>query len=291
MKPLHVFFALVPVTIWGGSFVVMKEGITQLPPFFLLTFRFALTAAILLPLVRVPWAQLKQIYVLSITMGILNFGLLFLAVRGLDASTAAIAVQISVPFGAVLSWVFFADRLGWRGPTGMVFAFAGVVMVAGDPRIGADLMPLIIVIGAAFFFAVANVQIKQLGPIDNNALNAWMMLFAAPQMLLVSLVFEDGQIAALGAADWRGYGAILYLVVLASIIGHGLWYFLLGRYNVNQIMPFTFLVPAIGVISGVVVLDEPLTWRIVGGGLVTTLGVALIVFRRGTGQDAEAAEV
>jgi O-acetylserine/cysteine efflux transporter len=52
------------------------------------------------------------------------------------------------------------------------------------------------------------------------------------------------------------------------------------RYNVNQVMPFTLLVPVFGVLSGVVFFDDRLTLPMLIGGLGTILGVAIIVVRR-----------
>jgi O-acetylserine/cysteine efflux transporter len=69
------------------------------------------------------------------------------------------------------------------------------------------------------------------------------------------------------------------MALLASVFGQGLWYRLLPRYDTNQVMPFTLLVPVLGVLFGVLLLDEAPSWRIVFGGIVTVTGVAMIVFR------------
>ena len=280
MRPLDVALAVLVAGIWGFNFVAAKAGVTQLPPLFLLAIRFALAALILVPLVRFPRQHLWPIYGVSVTMAMLHFGLLFFALKELDAGAAAITVQLTVPFSAILAWIFFEDRLGWRGLFGMLMAFTGVVLIAGEARGGDAWISLFVVIGSALAFAVASIQIKRMAGVDPMSLNAWLTLFAAPQMLLASFLLEDGQLAALAAADWQAYGSILYVAIIASIVGHGLWYHLLGRYQVNQITPFTFLVPAIGVLSGAAVFGEPLTWRIIAGCLVTTVGVAIIVMRR-----------
>src|SRR3546814_270281 len=116
--------------------------------------------------------------------------------------------------------------------------------------------------------------------IDGFVLNGWIAALAAPQLLLLSLAFEDGQAAAMAAADWRGWGSIIFMILPVTIFAYGLWYWLLRRHPVNQTMPWTLLGPVFGVVSGVVVLGETLTWRIVLGGAITILGVAIIVLRR-----------
>jgi O-acetylserine/cysteine efflux transporter len=107
-----------------------------------------------------------------------------------------------------------------------------------------------------------------------------MALFAAPQLLTVSLFVESGQSEALASANWPVViFSVLFMAVLVQIVTYAVWYRLLRLYPVNQIMPLTLLVPVFGVLSGVVFLDESLVWREVLGTLATLLGVAIIVLR------------
>jgi O-acetylserine/cysteine efflux transporter len=138
----------------------------------------------------------------------------------------------------------------------------------------------LLVVAAAFVWAVANILIKRLHGINVFVLNAWVALLALPQLVLASLLLEHGQLEALAAADWRGWGAILYMALGASITAYGLWYYLLGKYEVNRIVPMTLLAPVVAVFFAVLILDEPLSVRIVLGGLLTMAGVAMIQFLR-----------
>ena len=95
-------------------------------------------------------------------------------------------IQIQVPFAALIAAVFLDDKLGWRRTLGMALAFAGVVVMAGEPRVSGALWPLFLVIAGSFMWAVSNVQIKLLGPVDGFSLNAYLGLFAAPQLFIAS---------------------------------------------------------------------------------------------------------
>ena len=277
MKPLDYGLCLLVMLIWGLNFVIAKLGIQELPPIFLIGLRFALVAALLLPFVAVPVKLLPKILLLSLTLGGLHFSLMFTALQRLDASTASVAIQLQVPFAALLSRLVLGERLGPRRLAGMVLAFTGIVIMAGEPRIGRDLLALGLALAAALVWAAANIQIKFLGRIDGFSLNAWMSLLAAPQLLLFSWWFEDGQWQALATAGWRGWGAVLYMALGVTIVGYGLWYRLLARHPVSVLVPFTLLVPVIGVITGVGLLDEPWSERIALGSAVTVLGVGIIV--------------
>ena len=135
-------------------------------------------------------------------------------------------------------------------------------------------------VGAAFSWAVANVLIKRLGPVNPFTLNAWVALLACPQLLLASLLTEQGQLAALQAADWHAWGAIVYMAVGASIVAYGLWYHLIGKHPMNSIVPMTLLSPVLAVGLAVPLLDEPLTASVLIGGGITLIGVAMIQFLR-----------
>jgi O-acetylserine/cysteine efflux transporter len=281
LSPLDIAGLLLVAVVWGINFAVVKAGLAELPPIFFVALRFTAVAAVLVPFVRLPRHKLKQLAALSVTLGALHFGPMFIGLHGLDVATAAIAIQLQVPFAAILAALFLGDKLRWRSLTGMAIAFAGVILIAGEPRLDGNLLSLAMVVFAALIWSVANIQIKALGDeVDVFALSAWVALLATPQLFVVSFLIEDGQWAALAAAGWRAWGSIAYQVVMVTILGYGIWYWTMRRHPVNQVMPFTLLVPFFGVLSGIVFFDERLTWPMIAGGAATILGVAIVVIRR-----------
>jgi O-acetylserine/cysteine efflux transporter len=280
VKPADLAIALAVMLMWGLNFVMAKIGLIHWPPIFFVMLRFALVAALLLPFVRMPRDRLWHIFALSVVLGGLHFPMMFTAMRHLDAGTTAVVVQLQVPFAALLAHFIFKDRLGWRSIFGMALAFGGVLLITGEPRLSGEMFALALVVIAAFMFAIANIQMKKLGDVDPNALNAWTALFAAPQLLAISLLLETGQMESLREVTWDALGALFYQVVIMVIISYALWYRLLRKYSVGQVMPLTLLLPILGVLSGVALLDEPMTWQKGVGGLLTVLGVGVIVIRR-----------
>jgi O-acetylserine/cysteine efflux transporter len=204
---------------------------------------------------------------------------MFSGLARMDAGTAAIVVQTQVPFAALLAALFYGDHLGWRGFCGMVVAFAGVILIFGEPRIANDPVPPLLILAAAFAWALANIQIRQIGAIDGFALSGWLAFFAVPQLLLLSFLLEDHQIAALRDAGLKGWGGMLYNAIAVAIVSYQLWYPLIRRYPVNQTMPFTLLVPIFATGLSALILGDRLGWREGLGGVTTILGVALIVLR------------
>lgn len=267
--------------VWGVNFAVGKAGVLAMPPIAFVSLRFLAVALVLLPFLRWPPPRWRDLVMLSVVLGTIHFSLMFTGLKGIDISTASIAIQLQVPFAALLAAYFFGERLGWRRLAGMVIAFAGVVLIAGEPRLGGNLVPLFLVIAAACVWAFANILIKRLGDdVGVWPLNGWIALLAVPQAALLSALTESGQIEAIVAGGWKLAGWIAYQALLVTVFGYGVWYSCMRRYSVNQVMPFTLLVPLFGVMSGVVFFDDRLSWPMVVGGVGTIIGVAIITIRR-----------
>ena len=280
IKPSHLALFLFVALIWGGNFAVTKLGLTELPPLLFISLRFIIVAVLLLPFVKPPTGHWRGVALVSVTLGFLHFALMFTGLTKIDAATAAIAIQLQVPFAALLAAIFFNDKLGWRRALGMAIAFLGVAVIAGEPRLEGSYLALGMVIAAACIWAIANVQIKLMGGIQGSTLNAYIALFAVPQLLLASVILESGQWQAVTQISWLGVFAVLYNGIAVVVIGYGFWYWLLKQHDVNQAMPITLLVPPIGVAAGVIFLGEDPGWAFFFGGLLTVIGVGIIIIRR-----------
>ncbi|MGE0724691.1 MAG: DMT family transporter [Alphaproteobacteria bacterium] len=280
LTPRDRAILLFVILVWGLNFPIAKLGFTELPPLLVTAARFALVAALLVPFVPVPRGRIGHLLFISVTLGSMHFSLMFLGLSRIDSATVAIASQLTVPFAALLAAIVFKDYLGWRRGLGMAIAFSGVAVMSGEPRILDDPFPMIAVVLASLLWAIANIQIKRLGGIDGMVLNGWMALFAAPQLLVISWLVEGEGWGRAADAGLFGWGADGYMAVMVTIVGYGLWYRLLAAYPVNQIMPYTLLMPLIGVGAGIGLLGEPFTWTIAIGGAFTLVGVAIIIWRR-----------
>ena len=282
LRPADLATAIFIIVVWGSNFVAMRIGALAIPPWFLLGLRLGGAALVLMWFVERPndIRRFAELLAIATIMGVLHFGLAFVAFRTVESSTGAIVMQSAVPFASVLAWFAFGERLGWRRLSGMAIAFAGVVLIAGEPRLGSRAWMIGVLAFSAFCFAAANVLIRRLGRVNFMSLNGWIAILGAPQAFVLSALFEHGQVDALAEAHWPAFAALGYMVLLVSVAAHGLWYRLVPRYQTNQTMPLTLLVPVAGVICAALVLGERPTAMIALGGLLTLAGVAVIVLRR-----------
>lgn len=278
MKPIDVLLAV--AVIWGMGFIVAKAAMSHFSPILLMALRFSLTAFCLAWFFPPPRRLFKQLFWIALVSAALQYSLTFNGVRGIDASTAALLVQLEVPFGLLLAWLVLGDRISLQQGCGILVAFAGAVLIIGEPRLSGHLIYAFLVVGGAFTWAVGQIMIKKLGDIGGFRLISGVALFAAPQLFVASFIFERDQIAQIETASIGAWAAVAYLGLIMTALGYALWYRLLGRYSVNQVMPFLLLLPVSSVFGGIFFLGESLTTKIALGGCLAIFGVALITIQR-----------
>jgi len=263
--------------LWGLGLTFSKVAVTEFPPILLMTLRFALTACLLVWFVPIPRNLLKQIFWIAMVSAAIQYGLTFYGLKMLDASTAALVIQLEVPFLAILGAVILKESVGVKRVAGIIIAFAGVAVIAGEPRLADNQLGIFLCASGAFTWAVGQVMIRRLGTVGGFMLIAWVAVFATPQLFVASLIVEGNPVPAIMAASWKVWAVVLYLGIIMTAVGYGIWYNLIGRLPVNQVGPFLLLLPVVAVVGSVTLLGETLTWWLVGGGVAILSGVSLIV--------------
>jgi O-acetylserine/cysteine efflux transporter len=235
----------------------------------------------LLPLLRrVPHGQWPRLVAVCLLNGALHFGLNFMALRQAgDISSVAIALQSYVPMSALLAVWLLGERIGWRTGAGIGLAFGGVLVLGFDPLVLDAPAALLTTLAAAFALALGTVLMRGLRNIGAFELQAWTAVFGIPFLLVLSAAFESGQLASISSAGWGHWGAVAYSGLAASLVGHGLLFWLVQRHPVSQITPYLLLTPIIAIALGVLVWGDRPGPKLVIGGLMVLGGVMLIALR------------
>lgn len=281
MSPPHLALILFITLVWGFNYVAGKAGVNELPPVLFTCLRFFLLSVILLPWLKLHRGQMRSIAIISLTMGGVHFAIFYMGLAAAhDVSTVAIAGQLGVPFATIMSILFLKEQVHWRRWAGISASFIGVMIIGFDPVVFQYLNGLILVILAALVGSVAMIYMRRLEGVGVFELQAWIALLSWPLLVPMSLLMEDGQVAAMMAASWAGWGGVIYTVIGTSLIGHAGMYYLLQRYEVTQTAPLTLLSPVWGVFFGVTLLGDSITPRIIIGGALTLIGVAIVSSRQ-----------
>lgn len=280
MNLSDLLLALLANAAWAFNFIAGKAGVEHFPPLLFTTLRFVMLLAILFPFLRRVPGQMRSVLQIGFILGVVHFSLMFAGLAaGGDISSIAILTQLYVPFSAVFAALFLDETMGWRRILGVTTAFAGVMVIGFDPVVFNHLDALFLIVGAALAMAVSTIIMRGMKGVGIFTLQAWIALIASPCLFLLSLLFEDGQWAALQTATWWDFGAPAYSAIGASLIGHGIVYYLLGRYPVSVTAPFMLLTPVLAVIFGVTLWGDQLTWKLILGGVLTLAGIAIITVR------------
>ena len=272
-----MLLALLANAVWAFNFIAGKAGVIQFQPFLFTALRFAVLLLVLLPFLRWMPGRMRGVLGIALVQGVLHFSLVF---AGLEASgdiaSVAIASQLYVPFSALLAVVWLGETVDRRQWAGIAAALGGVLVIGFDPIVFHHLDALLLITAGAAAMAVATIQMRQLRGVSVFTLQAWIALCATPALALLSLLFEHGQWDALRTATGLELAAPVYSALGASLIGHGIVYYLLGRYPVSITTPLMLLAPVLAVAFGVLLWGDVLTWKLVLGGLMTLAGIAVI---------------
>lgn len=280
LRPLDLLIALSVPMIWGLGFVFAKGAIAHFPPILLIALRFTVTALALVWFVRAPVSLFRQIFVIALVSATIQYSMTFTALRYLDASTAGLVVQLETPLLVLMGWLVLGDRPSLRKLIGIAISFAGVVLMTGDAKLQAAWQWLVLFVLGLVIWSFGQILVRKLGDVGGFTLVAWVSAFAAPQLFLASWVLERDQIEAILAADWRIWGTVVYLGLVMTALGYGLWYHLLGRYPVSQVGPFLLLIPVATLAGGVLLLGERASVEVLLGGAVIIAGVGFILVER-----------
>ena len=279
MKPLDTLSAISVAIIWGMGFVIAKAAMEHFSPILLMALRFTLTALCMIWFFRPDPKLFNKLFWIAFVSAAIQYSLTFTGVSGIDASTAALLIQLEVPFAILLAAVVLGDKLTIRQGVGVSLAFCGAILIVGEPKLANNMRYVLMVIGGGFAWSLGQIMIKMMGVSGGFSLISSVAVFAAPQLFIASYLLEDNQIDQIITASPAAWAAVVYLGLVMTALGYAMWYRLLGLYDVNMVMPFLLLLPVASVVGGYLFLDEILTTKIAMGGLLALAGVAIITLR------------
>lgn len=272
---------LLVVAIWALNAVIIKFITHEVEPFTGLCLRLAIAAIAFAPFFRpLPRKQFLHLLQITVLICVLHWASLIWAINLLDASMAAILLQLQVVFSLLWGWLFFNERFGWRTGIGIALGVAGVAVLVGMPDHPPSIAGVIGIILSVLTLTLGYARMKGLEGVGGMNYIAQTHIFALPPMVLIAFAFETPL-----QADWSGidYATLLpCLLFQVFIVGyaHMLWQRLMNRNAMSSLPNLTLLIPLLGVIFAVILLGEQITMVMVAGGFITTIGVAIILIRK-----------
>jgi len=281
MPPRHFLLILAICFAWGGNFLASAYALQHIPPFLFTALRLAVVLVFLLPFLKpVPRGQRLRQATIALCSGALHFGLNFWALRQAgDISSVAIALQSYIPMSAVLAVVFLGERIGWRTWGGIALAFGGVLVLGFDPLVLDAPQALLLTLTAALMLAAGTTMMRGVRGVDVFTLQAWTALLGIPVLIAISAAIEPPAWPLIESAAWKDWAGVAYSGLIASLVGHGLLYWLVQRHPVSQVTPYLLLAPVFAITLGVLVWGDRPGPKLVIGGAMVLGGVLLVALR------------
>lgn len=275
MPVSHLLLALAVVAVWGTNFVVIKFGLTELPPLLLATLRFALSALPWLLFIKRPAVAWRYLVSYGVFIGFM-FGLLFLAMRNdVSPGLASLLMQSQVFMTLLLVAWLQHERMPRLQFGGLALATLGFALIGWQSfsQAHTDVTPLglVLALGGALCWACGNVLARSIGKVDMLGFMVWSSVFAVPPLLILSLWFEGPAAIteALPRASLAAWAAIVWQAVGNTLFGFGAWGWLLARHPAATITPMALLIPLFGMGASALLLGEPLqAWKLAAAALV-----------------------
>ena len=274
--------------VWGSTFLAIRVGVREVPPFLLAGMRFLIAGAVLYAGMRIkgtssPTArEWTSATLLAVLIFVFDYGLLFWAERRVPSGIAAV-MMATIPVFMALSEIFImkTQRLTARLATALMVGVAGVTVLVshsvtfGDTPI--DTLGACALIVASVSWSVASALTRKLPLPAEKAMSSGAQMLAGGILLTITAAslgeFHGFHAQAVSLKAWL---ALAYLIVAGSIIGFTAYVWLIHHESPTKVGTYAYVNPVVAVIVGYVFGGEPLGARTVLGTLLVLVSVIVI---------------
>lgn len=284
-KLFVVFLIMIVVILWAGNFIAVAYVVKEIEPFTALTLRFCFVSILLSPYLFKKILRIDFLFLILATLILVpgHFGLLFLAIA-MTKSLGGISVliQLSIPFSILFAWFFYKDKPSLLRTIGLVISFTGIVFLLYDPSLLESQSSFIVAILSALCLGLYFVVVKRIKNIPAMSIIAWSSFLGIPIMYCFMLFFNQNFEVVFNLQNTHTIPAFLYVVVGSSILGHGLWAYLLKTQDISFISPFLLLVPLVAVILSAIVFKEEINEQFIITSSIIMIGIFIVFISKNT---------
>lgn len=274
-KLVYSFLVVLTTSLMGSAFAIGKIGLDYASPIMLVALRFTIAGVVMgviVYLLKRPhpknlksWSHIFVIGAFQ-TAGVM--GCIFVSLKTITAGESSILTFMNPLLVVIFGTLFLKyhyRKLQWFGVSlgflGVFITFGAHLSIKAGTILG---------FGSAVFWAIGTLLIKTWGmKIDVWVLTAYQMLFGGLILFVGSFFLED----VFFITNFSSITILLWLAIMASIVQFAVWFYLLQTGDPGKTSAFLFLAPFFGVLSGAILLNEPIHWYVVLGGGFIFLGI------------------
>lgn len=279
---------LVLASLWGINYSAIKITNTGLSPIFTSFLRSLIASALGVAYclaIKQALFHRGKLLVHGIVVGVLfglEFACLYLGMLFTDSARAVILIYLSPFVVAAGAHIFLGEKLSTFKWAGLLLAFIGLVSVFyGKPSKYTRLMLAgdILEILAAFLWGATTLYIKKYLAEKMHPINTFLyqLVFSIPVLFICAYFIEDQWIKDPGQiVIW----SLVFQAVVIAFVSYLVWFKLIHDYPVAKLSVFTFLTPVFGVTFGVIFQREELTYGLIAGLLMVSVGIYVTNYRK-----------
>lgn len=279
---------LILAALWGINYSAIKITNTGLSPIFTSLLRSVMASALGIAYcvaIKQPLYHRGTLLIHGIVVGVLfglEFACLYLGMLFTDSARAVILIYLSPFIVAAGAHIFLGEKLSPLKWAGLILAFAGLFGVFyGKPSKYTSLMLAgdILEILAAFFWGATTLYIKKYLAEKMHPINTFLyqLVFSVPVLFLCAFFIEDRWIHDPGQMVLWSF---LFQAVIIAFASYLIWFKLVHDYPVAKLSVFTFLTPVFGVAFGFLFQREELTYGLMAGLLMVSIGIYVTNYRK-----------
>jgi len=274
--------------VWGSTFLAIRVGVREVPPFLLAGMRFLVAGIVLYSWTRVrgtpsPTArEWGAASFLAILIFVFDYGLLFWAERRVPSGIAAVMMATIPVFMAVGEIVFLrTQRLTLRLGFALLVGMAGVAVLVGHTmslgEAPVDTAGACALIVSAISWSVAASLSRKLPSPASKAMSSAVQMFAGGVLLTLTAAllgeFHGFHPQAASRGAWL---ALAYLIVAGSIIGFTAYVWLIHHESPTKVGTYAYVNPVVAVLVGYFLGGEAIGPRTIAGTLLVLVSVVVI---------------
>ena len=274
--------------VWGSTFLAIRVGVREVPPFLLAGMRFLVAGIVLCGWMRVRGApaptarEWGAASLLAILIFLLDYGLLFWAERRVPSGIAAVMMATIPVFMAIAEIIFLrTQRLTLRLGLALLTGLAGVAVLVGHSielgQAPVDTAGACALIIAAISWSVAASLTRRMRLPANKAMSSGAQMFAGGVLLTLMAAllgeFRGFHVQAVSRGAWL---ALAYLIMAGSIIGFTAYVWLIDHQSPTKVGTYAYVNPVIAVLVGYFLGGEAIGPRTVAGTVLVLVSVIII---------------
>ena len=274
--------------VWGSTFLAIRVGVREVPPFLLAGMRFLVAGLALFGWMRArgtPSPTRREwggATLLAVLIFVCDYGLLFWAERRVPSGIAAVMLA-TIPVFMALSEIIIlkTQRLTMRLAAALVVGIGGVAVLVshsvsfGDAPI--DPVGACALIAAAISWSAASALTRKVPLPAEKAMSSGVQMLSGGVLLVLAAgllgEFRGFQIQAVSAKAWL---ALAYLIVAGSIIGFTAYVWLIHHESPTKVGTYAYVNPVVAVLVGYFFGGEALGPRTIAGAALVLVSVVVI---------------